>query len=60
MMRCWPSAVKGHRSAARERRRVHVEGPSGMNSSRTNPRIHESFSSNSGSVEKSQAIGIPL
>jgi Uncharacterized protein conserved in bacteria (DUF2332) len=32
---------------------------SGMNSSRTNPRIHESFSSNSGLVEKSQAIRIP-
>jgi hypothetical protein len=28
-----------------------------MISSRTNPRIHASFSSNSGSVEKSHAIG---
>jgi len=42
--------------AAASRSRV----SSGMNSSRTNPRIHESFSSNSGSVEKSQAIRIPL
>jgi hypothetical protein len=31
-----------------------------MISSRTNPRIHSSFSSNSGSVEKSQAIWLPL
>src|SRR3984957_13140970 len=32
---------------------------SGNTSSRTKPRIHASFSSNSGSVEKSQAIGAP-